>query len=276
MCELFAMSSRSASLVHYSLDEFSKHGGNCYKNRDGWGIVFYQTLDAYTFKDPEPASDSALAEMVAHKDVPSRYLMAHVRLASQGEPALENTHPFRRTIGGHVHHFAHNGDLEGYIDKHEGSPLLRQCIGITDSELAFMDLLARLDKRREQADDLLSLDNRFNIFADFAAEMTNYGSANFLYCDGDALFVHAHRRRYETANGRSEPRPPGLHMRYCTKTDEDGVWQTKGAGIQQLDPETILFASVPLNDSGWEELPEGCAIVVKDGREYARKRTLND
>ncbi len=268
------MSSRSPSLVHYSLNEFSKHGGDRYGNKDGWGIVFFQERDAYWFKEPDPASDSALVDMVACMNRSSRYVMAHVRRASKGDPSLENTHPFRRIRHGKVHHFAHNGTLEGYIERHTGGRLARQCLGDTDSELAFMDLLDRLDKLGAGESDVPALDDRFDVFTEFAAEMARHGAANFLYCDGDALFVHAHRRRYETAHGLSEPRAPGLHVRFCMKTGEEGRWSASGADIKDLDPETILFASVPLNETGWEPLPEGCAFLVKHGREIKRRRTI--
>lgn len=276
MCELFAMSSRSPSCVRYSLDEFSKHGGERYSNRDGWGIVFYEDKDAHIFKEPAAAADSELARMVACRDTPTTIMMAHVRLATSGEPALKNTHPFRRVVNGRAHHFAHNGDLHGLRDDASQQGRLRRCIGDTDSELAFIDLLSHLESAGGCAKQgLAPLANRFEVFANFARDMTQYGSANFLYSDGDALFVHAHRRRYEQEDGTlsDTARPPGLHIRHCAKANDSGSWRTDGAEIATLDPQTVLVASVPLNDSGWEELPECCALVLKDGEVVLRRET---
>lgn len=273
MCELFGMASASPSRVVYSLDEFSQHGGQSYRNKDGWGIALYQPRDAYLFKEPEPASDSALAELVRENAHPTKYLMAHVRLATSGEPALENTHPFRRTQHGRVHHFAHNGELPGLKEQLSDEAFAAEAIGDTDSELAFLDLLERLTAPDDGP--LSTVEARFKIFAAFAADMAKLGPANFLYSDGEALFVHSHKRRYELPDGtRGEPRAPGLHMRNCFANNDGKQWSTGGAKITDLDPHTILFASVPLNDDGWEELPEGCAIVVSDGREVARWRTI--
>lgn len=275
MCELFGMASGSPSRVTYSLEEFSRHGGQSYRNKDGWGIALYQARDAYLFKEPDPASDSALAQLVSRNAHPTNYLLAHVRLATSGEPALHNTHPFRRTQHGRVHHFAHNGDLHGLKEQLSDTAVAKEAIGDTDSELAFLHLLDRLSALNGAHPS--TVEERFAIFTSFAADMAKLGPANFLYSDGDALFVHAHKRRYELPDGtRSEPRAPGLHMRNCFASNDGEQWNTTGAKITDLDPHTILFASVPLNDDGWEELPEGCAIVVRDGREVGRQRTITE
>ncbi|MDC0886202.1 class II glutamine amidotransferase [Altererythrobacter sp.] len=276
MCELFAMSSRTPSVVSYSLEEFAKHGGQRYSNRDGWGIVFYEDRDAHHFKEPCAAASSDLAQMIAARGRPTKTMISHVRLATAGDPALENTHPFRRIENGRAHHFAHNGDLEGLIDEYDGSELARQTLGDTDSELAFVILMERLAKLEcDAASGLAPIDERFDTFASFAGEMASYGSANFLYSDGDALFIHADQRRFENEQGELEKpsRPPGLNIRHCAKASDKSEWQTDGARIEDLDPQTILVASVPLNDEGWEELPRGCAMALKDGEILARRRT---
>ena len=35
----------------------------------------------------------------------------------------------------------------------------------------------------------------------------------------------------------------------------------------------MIFASVPLDDFGWEPLPEGTALAVRLGEEVARRST---
>lgn len=222
MCELFAMCSRNQSIVSYSLDEFAQHGGNRYSNRDGWGIVYYEDRDAHHFKEACAAANSDLAAMIANRRQATRIMMAHVRLATAGEPALENTHPFRRIANGRAHHFAHNGDLHGFREKHQRGPLMAQCLGETDSELAFVDLMGRLAELScDPVSGLPSLERRFDIFADFCADMVQYGSSNFLYSDGDTLFVHGHQRRYEDDDGNlGEIRAPGLHIRQCRKAND--------------------------------------------------------
>jgi glutamine phosphoribosylpyrophosphate amidotransferase len=43
-----------------------------------------------------------------------RNVIAHIRKATQGGVALENTHPFQRELWGRYWVFAHNGDLKEY------------------------------------------------------------------------------------------------------------------------------------------------------------------
>lgn len=274
MCELFAMSSRKASPVSYSLHEFATHGGRRFHNKDGWGIALYQDRDTYLFKEPSPASDSALVKLVEQEKIPTRQMIAHVRLASVGEPRLENTHPFQRAIDGHTHCFAHNGGLSRFVDA-DGNPTIKnQMLGETDSEYIFCELLSRMQKNRTRH-TTGRLETRFAIFSSFASEMAKFGTANFLYSDGEALFIHAHQRRHETAEGVSKPSPPGLHLWSPPLGSRNFHWKVKGAHIRDIDPQTILVASVPLDDRDWEPLPEGTALLLKDGQELARENTCS-
>ena len=94
MCELFAMSASVPHTVCYELDLFAAEGGEKHRNRDGWGILFAQDRDAYLFREPNPAATSELSRMVVRHEKPSKHLMAHVRRASSGKPALAKPHPF--------------------------------------------------------------------------------------------------------------------------------------------------------------------------------------
>ena len=144
MCELFAMSSLKSSNVNYSLNEFAKHGGLTYSNKSGWGIAYFAGRDAFLIKEPEPASDSPWVDFVARQDLQSTCVMAHIRLATVGDPALHNTHPFQRPLGGRTHVFAHNGTLHDLYEKYPPTMLNHHPVGDTDSELAFCLLLDAL------------------------------------------------------------------------------------------------------------------------------------
>ena len=144
MCELFAMSSRKPSALTYSLNEFAAHGGLTHNNKSGWGIAYFAEREALLVKEPEPAHDSPWVKFIAEQELESRCVIAHVRHATVGEPALQNTHPFRRALGGRVHIFAHNGTLKGVHEDFDPANLHYQPVGATDSELAFCLLLERL------------------------------------------------------------------------------------------------------------------------------------
>jgi len=111
----------------------------------------------------------------------------------------------------------------------------------------------------------------FGEMAQFAKEMSGLGSANFLYSDGDTLFVHSHRRMYEENGGFSEARAPGLSMRNCVACQQGPEWQVDGCHIKIGKQKSVLFASVPLDETGWEALPEGTAIAVQGGVEVGRR-----
>lgn len=269
MCELFAMSASRPIVVKYELDRFAAEGGERHRNRDGWGIVFAEDRDAHVFREATPAADSKLARMVVRREIPCRHLLAHVRRASRGRQDLANTHPFTRTRGGHPHHFAHNGNLHG-ID--EMAPGLREeCVGDTDSELAFMLLLKELS---DLPNDDQATPERFKRFADFAARMAALGPANFLFFDGRTLFAHAHERVYEIAEGLTPPKPPGLQVRHFAREPRYGRWRARGARIPDLPHRTILLASVPLNEDGWAPLPKGHAMAIRDGELLHEAATL--
>ncbi len=274
MCELFAMSSRTPSTLNYSLNEFAKHGGLTHKNKSGWGIAYFEENDVFMVKEALPASDSPLAKYISDEGRSSSCVIAHVRLATVGTPSLKNTHPFRRALGGHMHVFAHNGTLNGLHDDHDKQILHYEPLGDTDSELAFCLLLERMRTLwLERSEVIPPVDERLSVFAEFAGEMKERGSANFLYSDGDTLFAHAHRRIYEENGGFSDPRAPGLSIRNCMACHQGPEYTCDGLNVHLADPSTTLLASVPLDEHGWDPLPEGVALAIQSGKEVDRVDT---
>ena len=274
MCELFAMSCRKPSALTYSLNEFARHGGLTHKNKSGWGIAFYEEEDAFVVREALPAAESGLARYIAQEGRRSGCVIAHVRLATIGEPTLKNTHPFRRALGGRAHIFAHNGTLKGLKDECDAKTLEYEPIGETDSELAFCVLMNEMRKLWKAADDQPpSLEARHATFTRFASDMAKRGSANMLYSDGEVLFAHAHRRIYEENGGFSEPRAPGLSIRNCQVCQHGPAYACDGLSLDMRDQTTTLLASVPLDQEGWDPLPEGAALAIVAGQEVARLKS---
>lgn len=274
MCELFAMSSRRPSAVSYSLPEFAQNGSALRSNRSGWGIAYAHDRDAFVVREPKSAAESPWVDFIAAQGLKSKYVIAHVRYATRGEATLQNTHPFRRALGRHTHLFAHNGTLTGLEEGVDARALSRQPVGETDSELAFCLLLDRLEGLWRGTAGVPPLPDRMAVFADFAAEMAQLGSANFLYFDGDALFAHGHRRIHEEDGRHTRPKPPGLQIKNCRVCAAEPEYACRGLKIDLEDQRTILVASVPLDDFGWEPLPEGTALALRDGGEVLRVATL--
>lgn len=270
MCELFAMSSDGPSTVKYSLEEFSKHGGLTRDNKDGWGITYYEGADMRLIKEPAPASTSPWVTFIAGQNLASDTVIAHVRMASRGHPTLENTHPFDRELGGRRHVFAHNGTMP---DIETALPLTGEHyrpIGDTDSEHAFCVLLGRLHRLWWHGEGVPPWRDRFDIVTRFATDLRPLGQANFLYSDGDVLFVHAQKRHYERPDGSlTEAVPPGLNVLTYGDNEKTRV-TTAGLNVSVGGKHAMLFASVPLTNDRWVPLPEGAVLAVKDGRELAR------
>ena len=59
--------------------------------------------------------------MVRRYPIKSENIVAHIRKATQGRVALENTHPFVRELWGRYWVFAHNGDLKGFAPRLHGA-----------------------------------------------------------------------------------------------------------------------------------------------------------
>ena len=261
MCELFAVSSKFPTRATFSLEEFSRHGGEKGPHRDGWGLAFYEEGDAQIFRETGPAATSEWMHFLRNHQHQSRCVISHIRKATQGEAALRNTQPFSREIAGFRHVFCHNGnlaDIHNEIEATHFSP-----IGETDSEYAFCFLLGQVEKLwAEGKPELASRVERVRSVFDRLAEL---GPANFLYSDGEYLYAYANRRTQ--AGGRCEP--PGMYYlcRDCER-DRDAL---PLVGLELNDDgknprqSVVLFASVPLSGEHWLPLRENQLIVAANG-----------
>jgi glutamine amidotransferase len=263
MCELFAMSSLAPTTVHFSLEEFARHGGAPGPHRDGWGIAYYLDGDVRLVKEPSSAADSACVRFVQDHPFRTASVISHIRRATQGANLMRNCQPFVRELGGAMHVFAHNGNLDVASVRSRlrlGGP---RPVGETDSEHAFCALLARLSELWLGDDGCPPLAERLAIVSDFAAEIRPMGPANFLYADGDAVFAHGHARTHA-----GEIRPPGLYFLSRSCAGEPELPSTPALTIETPhgDQHVVLFASVPLTgEPGWQPLRTGEILVARAG-----------
>jgi predicted glutamine amidotransferase len=249
--------------VGLTLERLASHGGLEGPHRDGWGVAFYQGVDALVLREPGAAAESELANYIEHHTPPSELVISHIRHATRGARALCNTQPFQRELAGRVHLCAHNGDLDGIENQRHFMPNHFQPIGDTDSELAFCVLLDQLNQVwAESGESLPSVSARLETVAAFACMVRALGPANFLYCDGDVLFAHGHRRK----QGAEPAVAPGLHVmqRACEGPEPEllGAGVTLKANAQQV---ATLVASVPLGDGDWRPLQEGEILAIRKG-----------
>lgn len=261
------MSSRLPATVNYSLEEFARHGGGTGPHGDGWGIAYYEDRDARVIRDLDPAATSPLVRCVADRGLRSGTVISHIRHATQGAIALRNTQPFAREVGARIHLFAHNGDLESIASAPNLELGIDRPIGETDSELAFCALLARIRPLWNGGSETPSLEDRTAVVSDFARTLRPFGPANFIYFDGDALFLHGHRRKHDN---EEEPRPPGLNLLCRSCTVDGNEFRTEGLEIAGGNQHVVLAASVPLSDEPWRPFAEGEIVVVRAGEIIGR------
>lgn len=262
------MSGRQPATVSFSLEEFSQHGGLSGPHKDGWGIAYFHGPDARVIREPAPAATSTWVRFIESYPIRSSLVLSHIRRATQGKITLENTQPFARELGGRLHVFAHNGDLD--IAAAAEFPIGRfRPMGDTDSEWAFCALLERLEEPWLRGVEPPALEERREIVVEFARQLRPRGIGNFLYTDGDLLFAHGHKRHQ--TDGRISP--PGLHFlcRRCAREPSaeiaaQGFHLTSGNGEQSV----VLVASVPLTAEGWEPLGDGEVLVVSAGEIISR------
>jgi len=263
MCELFAMSSLMPTTVDFSLELLARRGGAEGPHRDGWGVAFYADRDVLLLREPGAASESALVRHIEKHGPPSEMVISHIRLATMGRRALENTQPFTRELGGRMHVFAHNGDFPGIADDPRFAPGRFLPVGETDSEIAFCNLMARMGQLwGRAADGVTDLGRRLAVVGEFAAGLRELGPANFLYADGDVLFVHADRR----TEPDSDEQLPGLYAleRSCAEDVPD--LSRSGVILETAQQALTLVASVPLTDEAWEPLVSGEIWAIREGR----------
>jgi predicted glutamine amidotransferase len=257
MCELLGIVSPRPVNARFSLPRLASHARLPGEPIDGWGVALFDGPDVRVYREPEPAGKSAFLEFLENHQPPSRLIVSHIRLATAGDVALRNTHPFVRELGGRMHVFAHNGRLDGIAAVARKAECVRP-IGDSDSELAFCVLLERLAPLWREG--VPPLAERMAAVAAFAEFLRSLGPANFLYADGDALYAHAHRRRQRSG----VVAPPGLWHLSCTCADAETAMREAGVAVApRAVPERVdVFASVPLAEGPWQPLVEGELKVI--------------
>jgi len=112
MCQLLGMNCNKPASISFSFEGFCRRGGQTDEHSDGWGIAFFEDQGCRLVIDDKPSVTSPLDELVKRNPVKCCNVVAHIRKATQGPVALENSHPFKRELWGRSWVFAHNGHLK--------------------------------------------------------------------------------------------------------------------------------------------------------------------
>ena len=185
MCQLLGMNCNTPTDVTFSFTGFAQRAGHTGDHSDGWGIAFFEDKGVRHFVDHQRALDSPVADLIRRYPIRSCNVIAHIRKATQGRVALENTHPFVRELWGRYWVFAHNGDLKDFRPPLHGN---FHPVGATDSEHAFCWIMQELAKSHAQVPSVKELTLTLR---ELAERIAPHGTFNFLLSNGKALWAHA-------------------------------------------------------------------------------------
>lgn len=181
MCQLLGMNANTPTDVMFSFTGLATRAD---EHKDGFGIGFFEDRGVRLFVDHHGARVSPVAELVKTYPIHSDNVIAHIRKATQGRVALENTHPFLRELWGRYWVFAHNGDLKGFQPRLHGA---FRPVGDTDSERAFCWLMQELAKAHA---GVPAIDELTRTLSELLPELHRHGTFNMLLSNGQALWAH--------------------------------------------------------------------------------------
>ena len=147
------------------------------RHDSGWGMAVYPRAEG-----EEPRSlriaEAAFAgdELAAAAELRGRIFSVHVRRATMGGLAPENTHPF--CLG--EYSFCHNGTIVEYPRFLEHGVARPQ--GTTDSEVFFNLVMREFDPRRPV--------ETLRRAVEIAIERSPFSGLNFLFSDGERLYAY--------------------------------------------------------------------------------------
>jgi len=223
LCRLFGLISDKKADV--ALEFFGGHRGIHLQSRynpHGWGFGWYENGKPVVYKEPLPLYRSPIARKIAYRhSLQTNLVISHVRLATEGDIAVTNTHPFSYS----KYIFAHNG----HVDKIALKKLLdeeyrERILGDTDSEVYFHWLLMHIE---ETNDTLVGLKRGVR---EIIEDNIKYRSINFVLSDGNRLYAFRSYRE----------KPENYTLYYLKRNPKD-------YDFEHLSKETSLIVKLELN-----------------------------
>ena len=179
MCRVFGcVAAEPASIRHELVEAENPLIRQSEEHDSGWGMAVYERADGL---DPRCVRFAEAAfsdpDFIGATEMKGRIFNVHVRRATMGGLALENTHPF--CLGSYS--FGHNGTILRYPRLLE-HPSVTAPNGDTDSEAFFNFLMTIYDA----GDPIGSLRGAIQT----TVERSPFSGLNFLFSDGDRLFAY--------------------------------------------------------------------------------------
>ena len=247
MCQLLGLNANTPTDIVFSFTGFSTRAQ---EHADGFGIAFFEQRGVRLFVDSASARLSPVADMVRKYPIRSRNIISHIRKATRGPVALQNTHPFVRELWGRYWVFAHNGTLADYAPRLHAS---FRPVGETDSERAFCWLMQELAKAHA---DVPPVDELTATLRELVPPVAAHGSFNFMLSNGEALWAHGSTRLFYLV--REHP------FRRARLQDDD--LSVNFAELTSPDDRVAVVVTEPLTaDEAWTAFACGELKVFVDG-----------
>jgi len=222
-------------------------------NNHGWGLGLVLDGEMSCEREVGPASESAgYRERAARSRATS--VIAHVRRATVGQVAIENTHPFRdgRSMLAHNGHIGDFGRLREHLLAETSSERRERIGGTTDSEHLLQLLLTRRDRvgvgeePRILAETIRDLE-RWNEEIGSEEEV----AVNVLWLVGEDLVGSRHRRSLWYLE-RDERHRCGVCGEFHPEDLPEGA-----------EYRAAIVASERITDEEWTRVPESSVFRVR-------------
>ena len=240
--------------LDFNLAEPSKAGHSF-----GWGLGWYpgKQLSAAVVKDPTARAGHILTDAITDwSHFRSGIFLGKVRGAADGYSQAD-TQPFSRSFAGRDWLFLHNGDLDkaALDEMHGRQKRLLEPLGKTDSELAFCDLLTKLQEsgaRRLSEIDPETLHEWFTRY-------DRLGSADMFIADGGGV-----------ACFQGTQSPKQLCYSRLQPPERLETYEAATMRLSITDPRdtfrtAFVVSSCPFMPGEWTAMEPGQLIIVNHG-----------
>jgi predicted glutamine amidotransferase len=146
--------------------------------------------------------------------------------------------------------------MPGVLGDSRFAPAWNFPLGETDSEWSFCALMDRL-RRALAPDEVLNVPKKLPVIQNWANELAQGGTANFLLSDSEYLYAHCSTRLFYIERQCLAPRElfGSASLRVALEPAQDGTQHVS------------LIATQPLTtDEAWLALPAGEVVVFHRGR----------
>jgi transglutaminase-like putative cysteine protease/predicted glutamine amidotransferase len=226
----------------------------------GWGLGWYpgNQSSSMVIKDPAARATQVFTDSLTDwSNFRSNIFFCKIR-GAESDYNQSETQPFSRSFAGADWLFMHNGDLDkaALTKVYQGDSRLLEPIGTTDSELAFCNLLARLEKHgaRTLSDidpvEIVSWFERFDRF----------GSADMYLSDGQTVCCF---------HGTQSPKP----LRYARLVPPNNLQSLSSGTVnvvvdnsQDTFRTTLVVTSSQFDNGQWTEMQPGQMIMANRGK----------